>query len=770
MSIVIVDDFQMNANKPIDNRIVVGSQSFYKNKNSIDNKYNGLRIWDLNDNIPYYWNGATWSSENAIGVIVDSTPVNKSEVSYIPKFTSGATIIGKSKIYDNVVNIGIGVTGSAIVTNSTTTINLGLALNQNANETGLHVAGNIRTNRHFIGNGEYIQNINASNINGGVGAGGRLGIQWIQSKAGSVLNTDYVLINKNSVNTWEDFSAKVNSVISVSNINITDDTTSTTDKLLTFVSSTGNSPINVSTTKLKFRPLTGQLFLSDGSSTSPVYSFLNSLNTGMYYDNGNIGFTKQGINYVSMIDNGIAIKSSAYPQIQFINTTSNTNRLLWVSNTNDLLFRLDAGVVTTDKKVWHQDNLFTLKTLGDKSIETGRNLNITTTNAGTNDLIEGVYTYNVYNTVIPTLNTVSIHKFWSVISFGRGTNGSVQLASNWVGINNGGNITAERDIIIRSLRDTADNWTPWVKIWNSGNSGYVPFGAIMMWSGSTSQIPSGWRLCDGSAAVNIPIGSVPGQPSITSITIPDLRERFIVGAGAEPGKLVFDYGTSFTLIIPPLNPTQPYTFNVDTTSPYYIDTSGRLQNVVNTDGFSYHLYRGTNTNPGMSGYTYMVYDARYTAYVLIRGAFPAVGALATGEVKWMGGNKGGIVFYTTDSRYPLNNDTSILYNKYFTNGRRVAYTEIVWPVVASSGYTQGAKGGSDIVVLEGSQMTKHQHDSAGGESFDVTATYGYLGLQNNPGASDGDNYHYLTSAYGNNQPIENRPPYYALAFIIYTGV
>ena len=312
MPIVIVEDFQMNADKPIDNRIVVGSQSFYKNKSSIIHKYNGLRIWDLNDNIPYYWNGATWSSENAIGVIVDNTPVDKPEVSYIPKFTTGPTIIGKSKIYDNVVNIGIGVTGSAIVTNTTPTITLGLALNQNANETGLHVAGNIRTNRHFIGNGEYIQNINASNINGGAGAGGRLGIQWIQSKVGSTLNTDYVLINKNNTNTWENFSDKVNNVISVNNINITDDTTSTTDKLLTFVSSTGNSPINVSSSKLKFRPSTGQLFLTDGSSTSPVYSFLNSLNTGMYYSPNtdsvkNLGFSVDGSEITRFNTNGVFI-------------------------------------------------------------------------------------------------------------------------------------------------------------------------------------------------------------------------------------------------------------------------------------------------------------------------------------------------------------------------------------------------------------------------------------------------------------------------------
>lgn len=42
----------------------------------------------------------------------------------------------------------------------------------------------------------------------------------------------------------------------------------------------------------------------------------------------------------------------------------------------------------------------------------------------------------------------------------------------------------------------------------------VPSGAIMMWSGSIASIPSGWLLCNGSS----------GNP--------DLRDRFIVGAGS----------------------------------------------------------------------------------------------------------------------------------------------------------------------------------------------------------------------------------------------
>jgi hypothetical protein len=42
----------------------------------------------------------------------------------------------------------------------------------------------------------------------------------------------------------------------------------------------------------------------------------------------------------------------------------------------------------------------------------------------------------------------------------------------------------------------------------------VPSGAIIMWSGSIASIPSGWLLCNGSSGT------------------PDLRDRFVVGAGS----------------------------------------------------------------------------------------------------------------------------------------------------------------------------------------------------------------------------------------------
>lgn len=50
----------------------------------------------------------------------------------------------------------------------------------------------------------------------------------------------------------------------------------------------------------------------------------------------------------------------------------------------------------------------------------------------------------------------------------------------------------------------------------------MPLGGIIMWSGSISSIPMNWHLCDGSNGT------------------PDLRNRFIAGAGADVGIYVPD--------------------------------------------------------------------------------------------------------------------------------------------------------------------------------------------------------------------------------------
>ena len=45
----------------------------------------------------------------------------------------------------------------------------------------------------------------------------------------------------------------------------------------------------------------------------------------------------------------------------------------------------------------------------------------------------------------------------------------------------------------------------------------VPVGGIIMWSGATNNLPTGWALCDGSV--------------VNGLQTPDLRDKFVVGAG-----------------------------------------------------------------------------------------------------------------------------------------------------------------------------------------------------------------------------------------------
>jgi len=54
--------------------------------------------------------------------------------------------------------------------------------------------------------------------------------------------------------------------------------------------------------------------------------------------------------------------------------------------------------------------------------------------------------------------------------------------------------------------------------------GLLPRGVIVMWSGSISSIPQGLALCDGGTYT---------APDGTQVTTPNLKDRFIVGAGNE---------------------------------------------------------------------------------------------------------------------------------------------------------------------------------------------------------------------------------------------
>ncbi len=55
------------------------------------------------------------------------------------------------------------------------------------------------------------------------------------------------------------------------------------------------------------------------------------------------------------------------------------------------------------------------------------------------------------------------------------------------------------------------------------NGSLIPTGAILLWSGATNSLPSGWVLCNGQ--------TVARSDGTGNITTPDLQNRFVVCAG-----------------------------------------------------------------------------------------------------------------------------------------------------------------------------------------------------------------------------------------------
>ena len=243
MSIQLVDNFYLNSSKPLDNRFVVGSQSFYTNRHDIDWKYVGMRVWDLNDGIPYVWDGSTYSSENSVSISGSGT-VNK-----IPKFSTSTTVTD-SLIYDDGTYVGIG--------NNTPVYNL-------------DVTGAIRTTDGFIGSGATISNINADNITSGTLLLNRLqnspSSNWLlSSNTGGPGQSSWV--NPTAVTVGNSTNAtNATNATNTTNVNVT--TTSLNSLYnLVFATTTGNTIIYTNTTNApKVNPSTGFVGIGIGTST-----------------------------------------------------------------------------------------------------------------------------------------------------------------------------------------------------------------------------------------------------------------------------------------------------------------------------------------------------------------------------------------------------------------------------------------------------------------------------------------------------------------------
>jgi microcystin-dependent protein len=285
-----------------------------------------------------------------------------------------------------------------------------------------------------------------------------------------------------------------------------------------------------------------------------------------------------------------------------------------------------------------------------------------------------------------------------------------------------------------------------------------PVGGIILWSGSIASVPSGWALCNGSSGT------------------PDLRDRFVVGAGSTYAVAATGGATTVTLDttqIPSHTHTTSSVSTADLSHTHNGSGTSSGQSVGHThsgttgDQSVDHTHSGTtgnnsvDHNHGVSGTTAIqnadhghsgATDTQGThAHNFYSGAFGSTfNAFPNDE-----GGAGTVTnTYTTATAGAHNHNVS--------TGIQNANHEHTFSVTSAGQSTSHNHG-----ITTGVQSTNHNHAiTTGTQSTDHNHTYSFT-----TGAMSANSTHshsVTLNNTGGGLSHENRPPYYALAYIMKT--
>jgi hypothetical protein len=120
---------------------------------------------------------------------------------------------------------------------------------------------------------------------------------------------------------------------------------------------------------------------------------------------------------------------------------------------------------------------------------------------------KSMWVFNNGTNVVEAMNHAATLTLGSALPVASGGTGATTLTANNVILGNG---TSAVQFVAPGTSGNVltSNGTTW-----TSSAAFVT-GMIMLWSGSIASVPSGWALCDGTSGT------------------PDLRNRFIVGAGS----------------------------------------------------------------------------------------------------------------------------------------------------------------------------------------------------------------------------------------------
>ena len=263
-----------------------------------------------------------------------------------------------------------------------------------------------------------------------------------------------------------------------------------------------NSPVNIVTNQTVLERLSStsgpRLSLSNTTDTDWQIGFENNTTKNFVISNGSNVFRLSGSGNLELT--GILSGTAQ---------TANTVSLIATNTTNSTHYPLFANTATGNAQV-RSDTGFTYNP---------------NTGVLSSSTFSGNLTGNVTGNVTGNLN--------GSVSGNVTGNVSGNLTGNVTG-----NVTGNLTVPSSGSLDASNAGT----IQLPPGFGIVPSGGIIMWSGAATAIPTGWRLCNGANGT------------------PDLRDRFVVGAGGSYTVGATGGANSVTLSVNEM-PTHGHTFS-----------------------------------------------------------------------------------------------------------------------------------------------------------------------------------------------------------------
>jgi len=273
----IIDGFKLNATTPIDSRMVTSGTV---SRNNLAYKYDGLRVFDTVQKIPFVYIDGKWvqeleQSSQASGGGGTITAAGKKN--YFAKFdTNGLT--------NSVVREASG--------GANTFVGINIPINSPI-ETQLHVGGVVKASS-FCGN------ILGTFVN--------VGTLPLNRLCAPAVAGNYMLKYQNGAAVWGTMDSTATATTIENN-------TTNTSTFITFASgTTGAQTLNVSccntNTAMSANLATSQLLMSNTNGIStPPYSFIGTSNTGLYGNTAEVGISMAGNKRISATSNKLEIST-----------------------------------------------------------------------------------------------------------------------------------------------------------------------------------------------------------------------------------------------------------------------------------------------------------------------------------------------------------------------------------------------------------------------------------------------------------------------------